>query len=77
MGELYPAHKWLERMELRFAKKGFLSAKPTFVAGYGRACRDCGHVALLLDDASRRRLDEVADRLDDVEGHAPEGERRT
>lgn len=72
MGELFPAHKWLERMELRFAKKGFLSAKPTFVAGYGRACRDCGAVALMLDDASRRRLDDVADKLDDVEGYAPE-----
>jgi hypothetical protein len=68
VGELISGGKWQERLQLRFARPGLLKARPTFDAGFARACRDCGALFTLLSRDSRKRLDAVADDLTDVEG---------
>lgn len=70
VGELISADKWRERLYLRFSRPGLLKPRPSFEAGFARACRECGALLVLLSEDDRRRLDAVADDLTDVEGHA-------
>ncbi|NUU23833.1 MAG: hypothetical protein HOV68_20375 [Streptomycetaceae bacterium] len=55
------------RLELRFARPGFLKPKPTFPAELARACRDCGALFAFLSESVRDRLDAAADDLTDIE----------
>ncbi|HEY0540254.1 MAG TPA: hypothetical protein VGD53_17930 [Actinoallomurus sp.] len=69
VGDLISDGKWQDRLQLRFARPGLLKARPTFDAGFARACRDCGTLFAFLSASSRKRLDAVADDLTDVEGY--------
>jgi len=69
VGELISADRWKERLQFRFSRPGLLKPRPTFNAGFARACRDCGALFVLLSEESRERLDAVADDLTDAEGH--------
>ncbi|MEU6282843.1 hypothetical protein [Streptomyces sp. NPDC047028] len=68
VGDLISGEKWMDRLCLRFDRPGILKPRPTFTAGFARACRDCGALLPFLAEYERRRLDESADRLADVEG---------
>lgn len=69
VGELISADRWKERLRFRFSRPGLLKARPTFDAGFARACRECGALFVLLSQEGRKRLDEVADDLTDVESY--------
>lgn len=69
VGELISADRWKERLQFRFSRPGLLKARPTFDAGFARACRDCGALFAFLSGDSRARLDAVADDLTDVDGY--------
>jgi hypothetical protein len=69
VGDLISGGKWQERLQFRFARPGLLKARPSFDAGFARACRDCGALFAFLSGDSRARLDAVADDLTDVDGY--------
>ena len=57
-----------DRLRLRFPRPGTFKARPTFHAGFARACRDCGALLPFLGEEDRARLDAVANGLERVEG---------
>ncbi|MGO4749420.1 hypothetical protein AB4212_12475 [Streptomyces sp. 2MCAF27] len=57
-----------DRLRLRFPRPGTFKARPTFHAGFARACRDCGALLPFLGEEDRKRLDSVAKGLERVEG---------
>ncbi|MDX3226337.1 hypothetical protein [Streptomyces sp. ME19-01-6] len=68
VGELTSSDSMQKRLRLKFARPGALKARPTFHAGFARACRDCGALLPFLGEGDRRRLDAEADGLSGVEG---------
>ncbi|WP_129305396.1 hypothetical protein [Streptomyces sp. L2] len=68
VGELISGEKWMDRLSFRFDRSGILKPRPTFTAGFARACRDCGALLPFLAEYERVRLDAEADKLADVEG---------
>ncbi|TVT51354.1 hypothetical protein FNH05_15150 [Amycolatopsis rhizosphaerae] len=54
-------------MRLKFRRPGFFKPQPEFTVSFARVCRDCGVLLPFLDEQSRRRLDETAEQLLEVE----------
>jgi hypothetical protein len=57
-------------LRLMFKRPGLLKVRPTFIAGFARACRDCGALLPFLGEMDRRRLDATAAGLSDVDDPA-------
>jgi hypothetical protein len=55
-------------LRLVFKRPGLLKSPPTFIAGFARACLDCGALLPFLGETDRWRLDVRADGLSDVGG---------
>ncbi|MDT0549659.1 hypothetical protein [Streptomyces lonegramiae] len=68
VGELTSSDSMQKRLRLRFPRPGALKARPTFHAGFARACRDCGALLPFLGEEERRRLDAEAEGLAAAEG---------
>lgn len=68
VGELTSSDSMQKRLRLRFPRLGAFKSRPTFHAGFARACRDCGALLPFLGEEERRRLDAEADGLTPVEG---------
>ncbi|NUP37815.1 MAG: hypothetical protein HOY76_12555 [Streptomyces sp.] len=68
VGELTSSDSMHDRLRLRFPRPGTFKARPTFHAGFARACRDCGALLPFLGEEDRKRLDAVAKGLERVEG---------
>lgn len=68
VGELTSSDSMHDRLRLRFPRPGTFKPRPTFHAGFARACRDCGALLPFLGEGDRRRLDAEADGLTRAEG---------
>ncbi|MES4901086.1 MULTISPECIES: hypothetical protein [unclassified Streptomyces] len=69
VGELISSDSSMQkRLRLTFPRPGAFKARPTFHAGFARACRDCGALLPFLGEGERRRLDAEADGLAGAEG---------
>ncbi|MGW4566773.1 hypothetical protein ACWEN3_31705 [Streptomyces sp. NPDC004561] len=68
VGQLASGERAYERLRLKFRRPGLLKPRPTFEAGFARACRDCGALFPFLAEYDRRELDATADAVADVEG---------
>lgn len=68
VGELTSSDSMHDRLRLRFPRPGAFRARPTFHAGFARACRDCGALLPFLGEEERRRLDAEAEGLAEAGG---------
>jgi hypothetical protein len=54
-------------LRLAFPRTGIFRPRPSYDAGYARACRDCGALIPFLGTAERQRLEAEGDSLPDVD----------
>ncbi len=56
---------------LRFSLRSGRRNRSDFKVEFGRACRDCGALTMVLDDDVRARFDQLADELPAESGPGP------
>lgn len=71
LGQLRSEQRYQGSLQLLFKRPGVFRPRPTFDAGFARACLDCGALFPFLAEESRRRLAATAQDLTDVEDWIP------